>query len=98
MTEQIKFEFVAKAHPMENCAWHFFSFPKELSKEIRELFKWKEEGWGRMKVTLKVGSTEWKTSIWFDTKQETYWFPVKAAIRKKENIEENKDLKVCIWL
>jgi hypothetical protein len=72
--------------------------PKELAKEIREAFRWKEEGWGRMKVTMKVGNTEWKTSIWFDKKQDTYWFPIKAAIRKKENIELDKEIAVTVWL
>lgn len=78
----------------------FLFMPKELSKEIRTNFKWREKGWGRMKVAVKIGKSEWKTSIWFDTKHDTYLLPVKAAIRKKEKIEMEvgKEIGVAIWI
>ena len=42
--------------------------------------------------------SEWKTAIWFDTKQDTYLLPLKAEIRKKENIVPDKDVEVIIWV
>ena len=80
------------------CGWHFISFPKDVAKKIRENHKWQEEGWGRMKATVKIGGSEWKTSIWFDTKHDTYLLPVKAEIRRKEKIEIEKDVDVSIWI
>lgn len=59
------------------CGWCFLFMPKALAKEIRANFKHREEGWGRMKVLVKIGGSEWKTSIWFDTKHDTYLLPVK---------------------
>ena len=97
----IKFEFSAKARPYSSsdmCGWTFIFLPKEMAMEIRENFKWLEEGWGRMKTTAKIGKSEWKTSIWFDTKNETYLLPLKAEIRKKESIGYDKDVKVIIWI
>ena len=98
----MKYEFSAKAwlysSPPEMCGWTFVSLPKELAIEIRENFKCLEEGWGRMKITAKIGNSEWKTSIWFDTKHETYLLPLKAEIRKKENIGYDKDMKFSIWV
>ena len=95
---KIKYEFSAKAYQYSSsaavCGWTFVSLPKELSAEIRNKFKWLEEGWGRMKVTAKIGNSEWQTAIWFDTKQETYLLPLKAAVRKKENIEPGSDVKI----
>ena len=58
----------------------------------------KEEGWGRLKATIKVGKSEWQTAIWFDTKQDTYLLPLKAAIRKKEKIELNKEINIIVKL
>ena len=82
------------------CGWNFLFMPEELAKEIRANFKWREEGWGRTKITAKIGGSEWKTSIWFDTKHDTYLLPVKAEIRKKEKIEmtEGKEVKLTIWI
>jgi hypothetical protein len=76
--------------------WHFVSLPNELSKEIRGNHKWQEEGWGRLKVKVKIGGSEWKTSIWFDTKHDTYLLPLKAEIRRKEKIEIDKNVEIVI--
>ncbi|WP_338103394.1 DUF1905 domain-containing protein [Methanolapillus millepedarum] len=69
-----------------------------MANEIRENLKFLEEGWGRLKVTAKIGNSEWKTAIWFDTKQNTYLLPLKAEIRKKENIGMEKEVEVSIWI
>jgi len=63
----------------------FISLPISVSTEIRANLKWQEEGWGRLKVSAKIGNSEWNTAIWFDTKKETYLLPIKAEIRKKKN-------------
>ncbi len=97
-----KFEFSAKVYYYSSSAemsgWTFVSLPKELSIEIRDIFKWLEQGWGRMKVIAQVGISEWQTAIWFDKKQDTYLLPIKGEIRKKENIVLDKVIKVIIWV
>jgi hypothetical protein len=95
----IQYEFAAKPwqYPAE-MGWIFISLPTELAKEIRENLKFLEEGWGRMKVTAKIGNSEWKTAIWFDTKHDTYLLPLKAEIRKKEKIEIDKEVETMIWI
>ena len=99
--EKIKYEFSAKPYYCSSsedmCGWVFVSLPKELTTEIREDFKCLEEDWGRMKVTAKLGSSEWQTAIWFDTKQDTYLLPLKAKIRKQENVILGEDLQVTVW-
>jgi len=98
----MKYKFSAKAYQysssVEMSGWTFVSLPKELSIEIRDNFKWLEEGWGRMKVIAKIGNSEWQTAIWFDTKQDTYLLPLKAEIRKKENIVLDKEVEIIIWV
>lgn len=76
--------------------WYFVSVPKEISEEIRMMRKWDEEGWGRLKATARIGNSEWKTAIWFDRKHETYLLPVKAEIRKKENIQIDQAVEITI--
>lgn len=99
MLGRIKYEFAAE--PWQYSApggWYFISVPENVSKEIMENLKWQEEGWGRLKITAEIGSSQWKTSIWFDTKRNTYLLPLKADIRKKENIEIRKNIDVIIWI
>jgi hypothetical protein len=97
----MKYEFTAKPFLYQGDTvggWYFVSPPIELAKEIRGNHKWQEEGWGRMKATVKIGGIEWKTSIWFDTKHDTYLLPLKAEIRRKEKIEIDEDVEVVIWV
>ena len=95
----IKYEFTAKPWQFTGPAgWYFVSLPEKLAKEIRDALKSEEEGWGRLKVTAKIGNSEWKTAIWFDTKMRTYLLPLKAEIRKKENIIIGKNVKIILWI
>jgi Domain of unknown function (DUF1905) len=99
MNGKIKFEFSAKAwQHASSGGWHFVSLPEELAKEIRENLKSDEEGWGRLKAIAKIGNSEWKTAIWFDTKMRTYLLPLKAEIRKKEHLEVGKNVETIIWI
>lgn len=93
----VQYQF--KAKPWQHIGpggWYFVSLPVQLSKEIRTVFKMDEEGWGRLKAVAKIGSTEWKTAIWFDTKRNTYLLPLKAEIRKKVPIQMDKTLAISI--
>jgi hypothetical protein len=95
----VKYEFsavVSRYTPEDK--WHLVFFPYEMAKEIRQNFRHLDEGWGRMKAIAKIGNTEWKTSIWFDTKHQTYMLPIKAEIRKKEGITFDQEIKTTIWI
>lgn len=95
----IKYEFQAKPWKYNGPGgWHFVSLPVDLAKEIRLTLKYEEEGWGRLQATAKIGSSEWKTAIWFDTKANTYLLPLKAEIRKNENLEIGTEVKTILWI
>jgi len=100
--EGIMYEFSAEAYHSESSpdmpGWMLVSLPKDLAVEIRDNFKWREQGWGRMRITARIGSTKWQTAIWFDTKQDTYLLPLKAEIRKKEHITCGSDVNAIIWV
>jgi hypothetical protein len=95
----IKYEFTAK--PWQHtgpAAWYFVSLPNEMAKEIRSVLKSEEEGWGRLTATAKIGNSEWKTALWFDTKANTYLLPLKAEIRRVENLEIGKEIEAVVWI
>lgn len=97
--KKVPFNFRAKIwkHKSEG-GWHFVSLPQDLSNEIRSNFGTEEEGWGRLKIRAMIGSIEWDTSIWFDTKLNGYVLPVKKEIRITEHLNEGDDLQVKIWI
>lgn len=68
-------------------AWFFVNINKTLSKKIKaEKRIPKARGFGSIRVRVTIGNTTWSTSI-FPTKEGIYVMPVKAAVRKKEGIE-----------
>ena len=44
-------------------AWHFIALPPELAEDIRRFRGDLAGGWGSIKVDVRVGETEWCTSI-----------------------------------
>lgn len=99
MNGKIKYEFSANAWQYSSPGgWWFVSLPLEIAQEIRENLRWQEVGWGRLKAIARIGETEWNTAIWFDSKMKTYLLPIKAEIRKKENVETGIPYNVTLWV
>lgn len=68
-------------------AWHFITIPQDISEDIKNLFGDRARGWGSLPVEVSIGSSVWKTSIFPDKKAGAYLLPLKASIRKEENIQ-----------
>ncbi len=68
------------------AGWHFVNVPKKQSDEIKKLYGTLTRGWGSVPVTATIGSTSWNTSIFPDKKSGSYLLPLKAEVRKKEQI------------
>ena len=68
------------------AGWHFVTIPVKVSKEIKREFGGIARGWGSIPVLVTIGRSSWKTSIFPDKKARAYLLPLKADIRKKEDI------------
>jgi hypothetical protein len=53
-------------------------------------------GWGSLRVRATIGKTTWKTSIFPDEKSKSYVLPVKAEVRKKENIKDGEPVVLTL--
>jgi hypothetical protein len=92
----LKYDFNAKPWQYNgSSSWTFISIPEIFAIEIRNNLKSKEEGWGRLKATAKIGNTEWKTAIWFDTKMKTYLFLNAIYVRNVEIKIIGKNIILC---
>jgi hypothetical protein len=69
------------------AGWHFITVPKKESAAIKKDFGRHARGWGSLKVHATLGKTSWDTSIFPDSKSGTYLLPLKAHIRKKQEVE-----------
>lgn len=83
----------------EKSAWHFVTLPKDKSEEVsffNENMRVKKRGWGSVRVIATVGNAEWKTSIFPQVKEGVYILPIKADVRKAENVLEGSTVHVTL--
>jgi len=80
------------------AAWHFLSVPKKESAEIKASASLPRRGWGSVPVTVALGNTTWKTSIFPDKASGMYLLPLKAAVRNKEEVEEGDLVEFTITI
>lgn len=78
--------------------WRFLALPKKQSQEIKEKFGSRAKGWGSLPVSVTIGKTVWDTSIFPDKKSGSYLLPLKAKVRKAEDIFDDASVKFSIKL
>jgi hypothetical protein len=79
-------------------SWTFVSLPDEASAEIREVAGAIPRGFGSVRVTVTIGASTWKTSIFPDAKSGVYVLPLKKAVRKAEGVEAGDTATVRVEL
>lgn len=79
--------------------WYFVSIDGDVAEEIsgfalmRRLESGRRSGFGSIKVTVTVGSSIWKTSV-FPTKDKNWFLPVKKQVRKAEDLAEGEPVEL----
>lgn len=71
---------------------YFVTVPEEECADLQEAARSVSYGWGMIPVAVRVGRTEWTTSLW--PKDGRYIVPLKAAVRKAEGLEEGDTVAV----
>jgi hypothetical protein len=66
--------------------YYFITVPDAEGLIIKDEWTFASYGWGMIPVTSRIGSTEWKTSLF--PKDGSYVMPVKAAVRHAEQLDE----------
>lgn len=73
-------------YPSEVAAWHFIPVTRKIGQSIKETNGKSVRGFGSLPVEVSIGSSTWNTSIFPDKYSGSYILPLKASVRKKEDI------------
>ena len=65
--------------------YHFVTVPHEESAELKAASELVTYGWGMVPVEVRVGSTQWTTSLF--PKDGGYVVPLKDQVRNAEQID-----------
>ena len=70
----------------------FVAVPETESANIKSVSKLLTYGWGVIPVMVKVGKTEWKTSLF--PKDGRYLVPIKMLAQNAEKLKEGDKIKL----
>src|SRR5512133_3429773 len=92
-TEPMIIEFSGKIWFWRGPApWYFVTVPEEQSLDLKAISGFVTYGWGVIPVNVRVGKTEWKTSLF--PKDGRYIVPIRASVRKVEDLDLDDEVKV----
>jgi len=63
---------------------HFVWVPEDDAAQLEDVAAAVTYGWGMIPVTVRLGGSAWKTSLW--PKDGGYIVPLKAAVRRQEGV------------
>lgn len=66
--------------------WYFVTVPLAQCHILQGLSESVTYGWGMIPVHVQIGKSRWSTALW--PKDGSYIVPLKASVRKAENLDE----------
>ena len=70
----------------DDSSWVFVTLPTELAEDIRDMAL-PRRGFGSVKVTVRCGTSEWRTSVFPDSRSGSYVLPIKKAVRTRQALD-----------
>lgn len=83
-------------HWVGPAPWYFVTVPAEQCDGLRAASKFVTYGWGMLPVRVRIGNTEYETSLF--PKDGRYLVPVKVRVRRAEHLEEGNEVTVRLEL
>ena len=74
--------------------FYYVPIPADESDAIRSIAKHVTYGWGVIPVHVRIGKTEFKTSLF--PKDGLYLIPLKDAVRKPEKLSAGDDVDIYL--
>jgi hypothetical protein len=91
----MSFEFNGKIWFWRGPApWYFVNIPAKQSDDLNVISGLVTYGWGMIPVRVRIGKTEWKTSLY--PKDGVYIVPSKSSVRTAENLEEGDEVTLRV--
>lgn len=76
-------------------SWTFVTVPPDVSDELRAR-SGPPNGFGSIPVEVRVGTSAWRTSVFPDKDSGCYVLPIKAAVRRAEDLAAGDAAQVSI--
>ena len=83
----------------EDGGWTFLSLPEDESEEIRAITGGRSGGgFGAVPVSVRIGGSSWRTSVFPSAAKGVYVLPVKKQVRTAERVVAGDVVRVAVQL
>ena len=79
--------------PEEPGSWHFLTLPDEVADDVA-FEAGPRGGFGSVRVEVSIGSSTWRTSLFPDSKSDSFVLPVKKPVRKSNGLRAGDTCEV----
>ena len=76
--------------------FHFVVVPPDEAQWLQEISQDVTYGWGTIPVTVRVGATDFTTSLW--PRKGAFVVPLKDAVRAAEDVGLGDVVTVSLWI
>jgi hypothetical protein len=76
--------------------WYFVTVPAKQCDDLKFISGSVTYGWGMIPAKIRIGHTEWKTSLW--PKDGAYIVPIKASVRKAERLKQGDRVTIRLGI
>ena len=76
--------------------YYFVEVPARQSRDIRDMASFVTYGWGVIPVMVKIGNTEWTTSLF--PRDGRYLVPIKDRVREAEGLDKGDRVLITLTL
>jgi hypothetical protein len=80
----------------EKASWHFLVISGDVVGEIHYASMGRTAGFGSIRVRAMIGKTRWETSLFPHKETGGFILPLKAAVRKSEDIAAGDEVEVVL--
>lgn len=95
----MKYDFLATLWLYQgDGAWVFVNLPKDISAEIKTITQTMRKGFGSVKVSASVKGVTWDTSMFPDSKTQSFVLPIKKDVRNTASITVGDTCRFLVQL
>lgn len=89
--------------PPAKASWYFVTLTGDGADMVRmrsfeRRAAGQSRGFGSVPVRARIGSSDFTTSLFPHKESDGYLLPVKAEVRRREDIGEGDEVAVTLWL
>lgn len=80
----------------EGATWHFITVPEEPSAAIKHFAPEAKRGFGSVRVKVRIGTSEWRTSVFPSKEMGGYVLPIKKSVRTAQDLHVGDSADVTL--